>query len=501
MNRLFQDRKGPLPGRSEEFRILFENVPAYIVVVDRNYRILKANRNFVNTFGDQVGEPCFQAYKGLREKCPTCPVEHTFLEGTLQVSEEMGRSRDGREVYYLVYSAPIHDRRRKVKYALEMSIDLTERKNLEKALHASQDFLNNLIENSFCGIMALDVQGRVIIFNRSAERIFGYGASEVIGTKDWQRFFPKNFSPKILSFLGGRSGKETLPADPQETCLRSKTGERLPLRFSALALSREGSTMGAVGFFEDLRPMKALEREKLQAEKLAAVGQTVAGFAHGIKNIVTGLEGGLYVVRSAMKRKDDHLLQKGWKMVEKNIEKVSHLMKDLLNYSRSRVPDLKWVNPHALADEVCSLFQERASQQGIQLCLEVDRGTGTACLDPKGIHTCLTNLLSNALDACLSDPAKTPHWIRVRTRQGPNKEVFFEVEDNGPGMPQEIREKLFTPFFSTKGVCGTGLGLLVTQKIVQEHGGSLTVETEPGRGSMFRLVLPQGDYPPRGEKF
>lgn len=487
-------RKSHLNGRGEEFQVLFENVPAYIAVVDHGYRIIKANRYFKKTFGDPTGRFCYQAYKGRQEKCSECPVEQTFLQGTLQVHEEMGRSKDGGEVYYLVYSAPIHDRRGDVQYAMEMSIDLTERKKLENTLQASQDFLNNLIDNSLCGMVALDSRGRVIVYNRSAERIFGYPASEVVGSAELERFFPRKTSQKILSILEGKAGKEGLPTSPQETWLRSKEAERIPVRFSAVPLVQQRSTLGAVGFFEDLRPIKALQREKLQAEKLAAVGQTVAGFAHGIKNIVTGLEGGLYVVQSAMKKKDDALLQKGWGMVERNIEKVSQLMKDLLNYSRSRVPDLKWVNPRDLAEEVCSLFQEKASRQGVIISVESDPAMGSACLDPKGIHTCLTNLISNAMDACLSDPGKELHKVILRIRKEADESVAFEVEDNGIGMPESIKEKLFTTLFSTKGTSGTGLGLLVTHKIVQEHGGYITVETKLGRGSIFRILLPQEEH-------
>ena len=254
---------------------------------------------------------------------------------------------------------------------------------------------------------------------------------------------------------------------------------------------RKKAVIGAVVFFQDLRPIKALEREKTRAEKLAIVGQTIAGLAHGVKNIITGLEGGVYVVQTALKRKDDRLLHQGWGMVERNLGKTSNLVRDLLSFSREKIPDREWINPNGLAEEVCSLFRERAQREGTRLLLNLDPLADPGYLDPKGIHTCLTNLLSNALDACLSDAEKRPHQVILRTRRGPKEEVVWEVEDNGPGIPEEIREKLFTSFFSTKGTSGTGLGLLVTQKIAQEHGGTLSMETEVGRGSLFRITLPQ----------
>jgi PAS domain S-box-containing protein len=477
-----------------EYKVLFENVPAYIAVVDHGYRIVKANQRFKDTFGEQVGEFCYRAYKGLPEKCRPCPVEQAFRRGKLQVNEEVGKTKDGREIYYLVYAAPIFDSRGKVRYALEMSLDLTEKKSLEESFQASREFLDNLVENSMQGIAAADASGRLIVFNQAAERILGFQASEMIGRSNLETFLPRNLSRKIMNALGQKGGEKPLRAVDQEVCFRSKEGKRIPVRFSAVALAPRKALIGAVIFFQDLRPLKALEREKTRAEKLAMVGQTIAGLAHGVKNIITGLEGGVYVVQTALKRKDDRLLHRGWEMLERNLEKTSNLVRDLLSFSREKIPDRRWTNPNRLAEEVCSLFRERARRESTGLHLDLDPLADPGFLDPKEIHTCLTNLLSNALDACLSDPQKKPHQVILRTRRGPNEEVVFEVEDNGPGIQEEVREKLFASFFSTKGTSGTGLGLLVTQKIAQEHGGTLSMETEPGRGSLFRMILPQEEH-------
>ncbi len=477
-----------------EYNVLFENVPAYIAVVDHGYRIVKANQRFKETFGDQVGEFCYRAYKSLPEKCRPCPVEQAFRQGKLQVNEEVGKTKDGREIYYLVYAAPILDSRGQARYALEMSLDLTEKKCLEESFQASREFLDNLVENSMQGIAAVDASGRLIIFNQAAERILGFQASEMIGRSDLEMFLPRNLSRKIMTALRERAAKDSLRAVDQEVCFRSKEGKRIPVRFSAAALAPQKALLGVVIFFQDLRPLRALEREKNRAENLALVGQTIAGLAHGVKNIITGLEGGVYVVQTSLKRKDDDLLHRGWEMVERNLEKTSNLVRDLLSFSRGKIPDRRWTNPNKLAEEVCSLFRKRAHREGTGLLLDLDPLADPGFLDPKEIHTCLTNLLSNALDACLSDPQKRSHQVILRTRRGPNEEVVFEVEDNGPGIPEEIREKLFASFFSTKGTSGTGLGLLITQKIAQEHGGTLFMETEPGRGSLFRITLPQEEH-------
>jgi len=483
----------------EEYQVLFENVPAFIAVVDQNYIIVQANQNFKNTFGGEVGIPCYQAYKGLEEKCPVCLVEKTFGERRPQVNEEWGRTKEGEAIPYLVYTAPIFGKKGRIPYVIEMSVDLREKKRLEGELRASQDFLNNLIENSIDGIIAINASGKVIVFNRSAEQILGYQASEALGSQKLEKFFPRNFSKKISEALEGKEEKSLPQWVAQETYLRSRKGERIPVRFSGRMLRQENSPVGAVGFFQDLRPLKGLEREKLQAERLAAVGQTLAGLAHGIKNMITGLEGGVFAIKKGEKEQEHSLQQKGLEMIERNVEKISTLLKDFLSYSKERVPELQWIRPNDLLEEVCTLFQEKARQSQIQLALETDSKLGVAFLDPKGIDVCLTNLLSNALDACLADPEKEYHQIIVRTRRYEDESLSFEVADNGIGMTEEVRKKLFTCFFSTKGAGGTGLGLFVTQKIIQEMGGSISVETEPKRGSLFRINIPQEECPPPPE--
>ena len=128
---------------------------------------------------------------------------------------------------------------------------------------------------------------------------------------------------------------------------------------------------GYASFFEDLREIKQLEKEKLEAERLAAVGQTVAGIAHGVKNIIMGLEGGLYVVKSASKKQDSKLAEEGWRMLENNIMKISALIKDFLNFSKGREPRPRWVHPDQIARDVIALYEEAARKEGITLVADL----------------------------------------------------------------------------------------------------------------------------------
>lgn len=244
----------------------------------------------------------------------------------------------------------------------------------------------------------------------------------------------------------------------------------------------------------DITATKLLEHEKLEAERLAAVGQTVAGLAHGIKNVLMGLEGGVYIVRSGMQRGDYDRLLKGWGMVEENITRISAFVKEFLDFAKGRKTKVAMADPNHIAAQVISLYAETAIIARIGLEARLEPGLAAAPLAEDDIHTCLANLVSNALDACQVSEKASKH-VTLTTREEDGV-LIFEVFDDGIGMDSEIRKKVFTNFFSTKGSeKGTGLGLLTTRKIVQQHGGRVSFETEEGVGSVFRLEFPRNRLP------
>lgn len=242
------------------------------------------------------------------------------------------------------------------------------------------------------------------------------------------------------------------------------------------------------------RKVEEATRELIEAERLATIGQTVAGLAHAIKNILGGLKGGVYVVNTALKKQDRNLLKTGWNMVERNIDNISNLVLDMLNYSKERKPEYEVCSPNTVAEEVCGLMEPKARESGIEIFRNFDPTIGEVSLDPKGIHCCLLNLVSNAIDACVSCPDR-PGRVEVRTTTENKWAVRFDVSDNGCGMDEETQKKVFSRFFSTKGSKGTGLGLLVTQKIVQEHDGIINFVSEVGKGSTFTIRLPHRRSP------
>jgi signal transduction histidine kinase len=244
----------------------------------------------------------------------------------------------------------------------------------------------------------------------------------------------------------------------------------------------------------DVTEIKMLEKEKLEAERLAAVGETVAGLAHGIKNVLMGLEGGVYIVRTGMKNADSNRILRGWGVVEENIDRISAFVKEFLDFAKGRTAKVAATDPNLIATKVIELFRDSARLVDIELTCDLASGIESAYLDEEGIHACLVNLVSNALDACeMSDKRGGHVHVSTADRDGT---LLFEVADDGTGMDSEIGKKVFTKFFSTKGSeRGTGLGLLTTKKIVQQHGGKVSFESSEGSGSVFRLEFPRDRLP------
>lgn len=241
--------------------------------------------------------------------------------------------------------------------------------------------------------------------------------------------------------------------------------------------------------------LETLVKEKteqlLEAERFAAVGQTISGLAHAIKNIAGALTGGSFVLEKGIELGDEKYLHEGWEMLRSNVARVKGLALDLLNFSKEREPDYQLCDPNEPLHHVWQLMGETARKSGISLDLEADKELPMVWLDPDGIHRCIMNLLTNAMDACLDMDCTQPHGrVVLRSRRKNGWAVQYEAVDNGCGMDDETKASLFNKFFSTKGSKGTGLGLMITRKIVQEHGGEITFTSEKGKGTTFIIRLP-----------
>ncbi|MAG93451.1 MAG: histidine kinase [Planctomycetaceae bacterium] len=229
----------------------------------------------------------------------------------------------------------------------------------------------------------------------------------------------------------------------------------------------------------------------VKAERLAAMGQTIATLSHHIKNILQGIRGGSYLIDMGLNDHSEEVIGKGWKIVEKNQTKIYRLVMDMLTFSKERQPEIQSGRVLGVVKDVCELMQSRAAECHVQFQLQPSEEVPEAQFDPEAIHQAVLNVATNAIDAVegTEDGAVT---LSIGYDEQLDQ-VFVDVADNGPGIPPDQLEVIFNLFESTKGTRGTGLGLAVSQKILREHGGEITVKSTPEAGSRFRLAWPRAE--------
>ena len=216
-------------------------------------------------------------------------------------------------------------------------------------------------------------------------------------------------------------------------------------------------------------------------------GQTVASLSHSIKNILQGLRGGADVVDLGLKKNNTPVVVSGWKIVSRNLERIYELTMNMLAFSKQRRPEFEMTNLNPLLEEATALLVPQFEASKVALITDFAEDLAPLPLDGGGLHQAVLNLLSNAMDACEAEEGA----VTISSRFDDDRdEVVLTVRDNGAGMSASTRDRLFEPFHSTKGLRGTGLGLVVTKKIVEEHGGSIQVASAPGEGTAFTIRLP-----------
>jgi len=234
-------------------------------------------------------------------------------------------------------------------------------------------------------------------------------------------------------------------------------------------------------------------RDLLEAERMAAVGQTVAELSHTIKNIANSLKGSIFVLGKGVELDEKEYILEGWRMVESNVEKIKNLSLDLLHYGKYAKAQLSRCDPNRPAEEVLQLMAAKARDDGVRLEAELSPDLATVRMDPDGIQRCLMNLIGNAIDACRDNAAcSRDKQVGLRTLALKGGGVEYQVCDNGCGMDGDVQQRLFQSFFSTKGTEGTGIGLMMTKRIVDQHQGTVEVKSRPGEGTTMTIRLPAG---------
>jgi PAS domain S-box-containing protein len=277
----------------------------------------------------------------------------------------------------------------------------------------------------------------------------------------------------------------------QETIVYSD-GRRWPVMVHTVPIrNSRGELELALEFAIDISEVERL-RQELQAtqDRLASLGLMLSSVSHGVKGILTGLDAGVYLAESGLRKNRADEAQEGLETVKEMVERVRRVVLDVLYFAKERPLEGRRVKVRPFAEKLLALAAVKTRRHGIELVSEISGDPGEFEVDEGIAAPALLNILDNAVDACVADRSKTAHRITCRIR-GNEEGVTFEIQDDGVGMSAETREHIFDLFFSSKGKAGTGLGLFIARQVVRQHGGAIEVASAPGQGACFRVRWPR----------
>lgn len=347
---------------------------------------------------------------------------------------------------------------------------------LAQTLRETKTLNDLIIENAADGVIAIDKQGDVTTMNPAAEMITGYTLNELVGRPYATLFSDPHFASPVLDTLA--HGTEHL-AQEVSFPARDRTIE-LSVTTSRIH-NPDGELIGALVIFSDLTARKETQRRLAQTERLATLGELMAGVAHEVRNPLTAIRGYVQIIRQQTSLP---VHQEYLSVVLKEIDSINRVIQQLLDFSRPRQSQWQQVLLNSLIEETLILVQTSGVQARIAFNVEQDKGLPAIVADRELLKQVILNILINAVQAISARGE-----IRIRTWQYSATQQAVMIEDNGCGIDIALQKKIFDPFFTTKA-SGTGLGLALSQRIINAHQGDIRVASIPGCGATFTLILP-----------
>lgn len=484
------EKQQELNKQRNEYQTLFERVPCIITVQDRNYRLIRYNREFSDKFKPRPGDYCYDAYKGRKQKCEICPVEQTFEDGRPHFSEEKGLSKEGKPTHWIVNTAPIKDENGEVVAAMEMSLDVTHTKLLEEELKKSEKKYSAIFDNIPNPVFVLDMDTLEILdCNGSVERVYGYKKAAIIQTSFLALFreAERNHYEKIIKTSPEINQARQYDADGEPLFVNIRISPSDYLGGKALMVTTS-----------DITKRLEAEQQLIQASKMATLGEMATGVAHELNQPLSVIKTAsrFFIRKIAKKEKiEDEILATMATEIDSYVDRATKIINHMRQFGRQSDVTLEKVQVNDVLERALEILGQQLKVRGIEVVWDLAPDLPRTLADPDRLEQVFINLLINARDAIdekwQSQPQPTGEKrITLRT-SADDKVIIVEVMDTGPGIPESMLDRIFEPFFTTKKVGqGTGLGLSISYGIIKDCKGSIQAVSVKDKGAGFIIKFP-----------
>lgn len=488
-------REAELRLSEEKFHSLFEHVNVGVYISSKEGKFLDANRALLQMLGYESKEE-FLSIDISRDLYvrPEDRIRFRQLierEGFVKDYEVEFKRKSGDTIVVWVTGHLRHDHLGNVIGYEGINVDQTERYRMERKLKEAHDFLNKIIQSSPNPIMAADLTGRIILWNRAAEKTLGYSAEETVGRMHISRIYPEGVARKIMKMIRGHEhGGKGLLQNHAMLYVR-RDGEIIDGTLSAAMIyDDEGHEVATVGSFVDMterirmeRALHNIQEQLLQSEKLAAMGKLTSQIAHELNNPLYGIMNTLELMKTEIppENKRRRLLD----MSLSETVRLADMLKKMLSFSKPDQEERCPADLNQIIEELLLLHERILQENNIWIVSELAEDVGEVYVSKNQMRQVILNMISNARDAM---PGGGTLTFRTR-RKG--DQALIEIADTGQGIAEENVNRIFESFFTTKdSIKGVGLGLSVCYGFIRDHGGDITVRSTPNHGTTFTITLP-----------
>lgn len=454
----------------------FNELPCFVAIHNRHNEIIAVNPLYLERLGDHKGRASGAAY--TPDNPQPWPVEETFASGIGMRRRMTVTYADGSRGPVMVHTAPIRDSSGQVELVVEIGADIGEVRRLQERLQATQQRYQQLFDEAPCYITVQDADLTIRAANRRFKEDFDLRVGAFCHDIYKGRSEACPDCPVTRTFSDGGSHQ-------CEMEVTSKRGETYRVLIQTAPIrDLSGSITHVMEMSTNITRTRRLE------DQLASLGLMIGSVSHGIKGLLTGLDGGMYLLDAGFKKENQQQIREGWDIVRFMVGHIREMVLDILYYAKEK--DLKWetVDVLGFSEEIMHTMAPKIKAADIAFRHHIDPRIGHFQVDAGIIRSALFNIIENAVEACRSDRSGRPHEIIFEVTQGPDH-ICFNVSDNGVGMDEATRANVFTPFFSSKGEHATGLGLFISNRILKQHGGGITLTSEPGSGTRFCIQIPK----------